>query len=129
MAWILNMHLDPEYASGLQMLSFNGGEIPVLDLKNNSELRSLSFVSTYVGEITLPQQHAITSLSIEPITDWTQWPSATQVDYMIDNIHTNAVAGNYRSGYIGLGASPVSAQSAELLDELRIDYGWGVDYY
>jgi len=117
--------LDVQYASGLQKLVLIDPYMPQLDLTGNTELRTLSITGGYMGPITLPQQHAIQSLTISPGYNW---PSAEQIDYLIDNIYTNAVTRNIRGGSIALNGASMSPQTATKLSELVNSYSWTVQY-
>lgn len=117
--------IDAQYASGLQKLVLIDPYMPLLDLTSNTELRTLSIMGGYMGPITLPQQHAIQSLTISPGYGW---PSTEQVDYIIDNIYTNAVTRDLRGGSIALNGASVSQQTATKLSELVMSYSWTLQY-
>jgi hypothetical protein len=118
--------LNVYYATNLQELSFNETDLPVLDLSLNHELRALGFNLTSIGLLTLPQDHAIKFLSITPGYDG--WPSVAELDYIIDNIYANAVAGGRYDGYISLGGATVSEQAVADLTNLQNIYGWEIQY-
>jgi hypothetical protein len=118
--------LNVYYATNLQELSFNEADLPVLDLSLNHELRWLAFNLTSIGQLTLPQDHAIKFLSITPGYDG--WPSVSQLDYIINNIYVNAVAGSRYDGFISLGGATVSEQSAANLTQLQNAYNWEIRY-
>lgn len=117
--------LDAQNASGLQKLVLIDPYMSLLDLTSNTELRTLSIMGGSMGPITLPQQHAIQSLTISP---GYEWPSTEQVDYIIDNIYTNAVTRNLTGGSITLNGAPVSPQTATKLSELVTSYSWTLQY-
>jgi hypothetical protein len=120
--------LDVEYATALSSLALTQADIITLDLRTNHQLSQLEFYNTNIGELILPQQHSIKRLWIVPITDYTIWPSANDLNYIIDNIHMNAVASNIDGGYISLGGSALSEQTAGKLNELQNAYGWSIIY-
>jgi hypothetical protein len=120
--------LDARYATGLQILVFTGGEINHLDLAANNQLTSLRFNGMYyIGEVILPQQHLISSLQIS-MNSYDIFPSESQLNYIIDNIHANAITQNIGSGSIMLSGVNVAEQSVSKLIELQSDYGWSVSY-
>lgn len=118
--------LNTDYATALTDLHFVNADIPRLKLNLNNELQVLTFDNCTINELILPQDHAIRTLSITPSE---LWPSSQQVDYIISNLYVNAVAGSRRNGSVMLHNSPVSAESARMLQELQNNYGWGVEYY
>lgn len=117
--------INTDYATNLQNLYFTNADIPKLNLNLNNELRLLSFDNSTIGEMILPQDHAIKTLSIIPSEFW---PTAPQLDYIISNIHLNTIAGGRTNGTIQLNGSPVSPQSAQQMEEMRTAYGWAISY-
>lgn len=117
--------LNTDYAANLQSLYFTNADISRLNLNLNNELRLLSFDNSTINEMILPQDHAIKTLSIIPSE---VWPSSQQVDYIISNIHLNSIAGGRRDGTINLHNSPVSSESARMMQELKDWYGWTIWY-
>ncbi len=117
--------INTEYAVNLSELSFTDADIPLLNLSVNSELTFLAFNNATIGEMILPQQHAINFLSIQQSPFW---PSAEHLDYIISNIYVNTVAANINNGSIFLNGSPVSGETATMLADLQNTYGWLITY-
>jgi hypothetical protein len=117
--------VDVEYAPALQGISLTDSNISTLDLDVNTGLRWFSFVSSSIDILTLPQQHGIRDIMI---TTNGLWPSSSQLDYVIENIHMNAVAGNFTGGTFTLEVNAISDQGTAHLAELRDSYGWEVRY-
>jgi hypothetical protein len=82
--------------------------------------------------LVLPETHKMIFLEI----DGANQLDAEDVNAIIDNMYTNAVAGNLREGVFGLRASwaqdendmtmvgPPSAASMTKVEDLRDSYGW-----
>jgi hypothetical protein len=117
--------LNTEYATALSKLNLTYGEISSLNLSVNSELQLLSINESTIGELILPQQHAIRNLYITPSPFW---PSSEQVDYMVSNIYTNTVAANITGGQVVLNGAPVSEKTDTMLMDLQNTYGWAIGY-
>lgn len=117
--------LNTDYATGLTDLFFTNADIPKLNLNLNNELQVLSFDNSTINELILPQQHGIRTLMITPSEFW---PSTQQVDYIVSNLHYNAIAGTRRNGMVSLHGSPVSSETAIKLEELQNSYGWSIEY-
>lgn len=67
------------------------------------------------------------------VTDGSSWPSVNELDYIIDDVHANAVDTNIRETFeyvpqISLGGAAVSEQSVDRLTELENSYGWTIVY-
>jgi hypothetical protein len=118
--------LNTDYAPALKQLYFTNAEIPKLTLSLNHELQVLSFENSSIHELILPDDHAIRTLFITPSESW---PSSQQVDYIISNLYANTAAGGRRDGHVNLNNSPVSAESARMLEVLRTSFGWSVEYW
>jgi hypothetical protein len=117
--------LNTNNAIALTDLSFTNAEIPKLSLSLNHELQVLTFANSTINELILPQDHAIRTLLITPSEFW---PNTQQVDYIISNIYANTVAGTRRDGSVSLYGSPISSESARMLEDLQNIYGWTVEY-
>jgi hypothetical protein len=50
------------------------------------------------------------------------------VDFIINNVHANAVATNITNGGIDLRGSAFSAQAASKVNELQNAHGWSIEY-
>ena len=111
--------VDLEHATGLKGITIVGSDLPSLDLHLSNELGWLQFFNTNIAEVILPQQHRIHELSMES--------SQLPLDYVISNIHANAVAANIHNGYVRLGGATVSEETDSKLIELHKTYGWWLD--
>jgi hypothetical protein len=118
--------LNTDYATALRQLYLVNAAIPKLSLSLNHELQVLSFENSSINELVLPDDHAIRTLDIMPSESW---PSIQQVDYIVSNLYANTAAGGRRDGHINLNNSPVSAESARMMEVLRTSYGWSVEYW
>jgi hypothetical protein len=110
----------------------------VIDISRNRKLRSAIFESTdELTQVILPVRHSITSFSIAGPNKMT----TAEVDYVINNIYTNAVKGNIHDGFLsvmkeifvdegsefyGEMVGPPSPSSVTKLKTLQDVYGWYV---
>jgi hypothetical protein len=117
--------LNTEYAPALSELNLTYGELSSLDLSLNNELTVLSISEATIGDLILPQQHAIRNLYITPSPFW---PSAEQVDYIVSNVYVNTVAANITGGDVALNGAPVSPEAATMLNDLQNNYDWVIRY-
>jgi hypothetical protein len=118
--------LNTDHATNLHSLALTYTDLSTLKLDLNSELTALNFTESQIGQIIFPQQHGIRELVFRR-AEWSTWPTVADLDYIIDNIHMNAVAENIRDGYVILDGSPVSAETASKLMGLQNSYGWSID--
>jgi hypothetical protein len=117
--------IDLQHATGLTGLSLYDSQLSSLNLSANNKLQWLGFYTSAVGQLTLPEDHAINTCDI---TSNGVWPSASQLDYIIDSIHTNAVADNITNGFMTLNVNEISDGAVEKLVELESTYGWYLTY-
>lgn len=116
---------DVRYAIALKGISFTDCALTTLDLTSNKNLEWFSFFGSSVATLKLPAQHAVRNVMIESNGTW---PSAAQLDYIIGNVHANAVTKNFRSGFLSLSVNQVSASAKSMLAKLKSDYAWEVVY-
>jgi hypothetical protein len=104
-----------------------------LDLSHNTNLQFAMLPGMLsLKTLLLPETHKMIFLEI----DGANLLDAEDVNAIIDNMYTNAVAGNLRDGVFGLRASwaqdendmtmvgPPSAASMTKVEDLRDSYGW-----
>jgi hypothetical protein len=103
----------------------------VIDISKNRKLRSVGFAAAAnLTQVILPVRHGITFLTIEGRNKMT----TAEVDYVINNIYTNAVKGKiYNGGLVvrkelyddesGM-VGPPSPSSITKLKTLQDVYGW-----
>jgi hypothetical protein len=106
----------------------------VIDISRNRKLRDVSLSSTIeLIQVILPVRHRITSFGIDGPNKMT----TAEVDYVINNIYTNAVKGNIHDGVLGVKkelfgegnemVGPPSPSSVTKLKTLQNVYGWEVN--
>ena len=117
--------LDLAQATALREIFITDSDMDLLSLEANTNLQAVSFSGCTFNALKLPQKHAINTLQIT--TNGT-WPSASQLDYIIDNVHMNVVAANIIGGYLDLTVNEISEHSTANINELKDAYGWTVNF-
>jgi len=117
--------VDLEHASALRGITFSGSQLASLNLAKNENLQWMSFFNSVVENLTLPAQHGINNIMIE--SDGT-WPTASQLESILENIHANTETKNIVDGYCSFNVNEVSDNSTALLRDLKDNFNWEVYY-
>jgi hypothetical protein len=103
-------------------------ELASVDLRYNQKLELLSLSGFRLDTLLLPSTHFINNINVSgnPML------STAEIDEIINNVYTNAVANNITGGYFNLTKSsggmvgPPSADAIDKLRALRDTYGWTI---